>query len=992
MTQTINLIPKSAIDESGDMPTREWIRFFDSLRKAIMEGTGESSTQASITLTDLTATRLVKSDSNKKLASLVNLADFVAGTANQVTITNDGDGTITISTPQDTHTGATPTFAGILLSGLAASRAVFTDGSKNLVSKIIIGSDTELDELGTATYDDVQDWFDITQSAGVTSGGTVTSDGDGSITVAAGTGMIRSANSGVGDIKLFDWAQDTSLTPDDAVRSYISIDYNSGTPQAREDTSDPQDYRTIFNLATVFREGNTVYVADTATRIPERTTIENRHHLEETGFHIVSGGVVSESGTRYLGVSALIAYLGLNRTVVSQIDTDNGDSFDLYYNNGSWQESSASQLGNTQYNNYGTGLADLTTNRYGIYWVYMDFTGKLLVVYGIGNYKLSEAQDVAAPANTPPHVTDFSVLIAKIIFRKSATNFLEVLNHIDTIFITSAVTDHNSLASLDGGTADQYYHMTSAEHSEVTTFFGSTDITGAEAETLTDTSDADSLHTHNLKSNIAGPTFTGTVTVPSTNFTIGSTTFSEVQLTDLTDGGDTTLHDHDGISENTTHRGSDGTDHGHINQDVQSTASPTFVTVKLSGLTDDYIPYHVNDATGLANGPTKTNVDDAITKKHVAVTLNASATTGGLSLSTQEISNRAATNAQTGYATAAHITAIEANTAGKASKTTASWSKSIGSGGTYVDWATMIAAMPDLIAHAVTVTIKAGTTLSETCNLKNKHGITSVGNISIRAEKYFPTSGDIPTADSATATTLRDAALATAAKGDDYFNGCWIAIVDGTGTDNGFVLITDYDDGNGDVVVASWPGTEPDNTSRYIIVGVLIDGASARRCFDISNNSASVTFRGIGFSAGSPYGISESYNSSLNYQFCAIHGCRYAAIFAQSNTYLNHRYCGIVNNNTEDSASFAGVYLNANIFCIFRDCGVSDNNERAFYALYGGALNLHDLFGDGNGNWGAYAQYSGQIIIFGTECSGSSGNHSDPGTAGDNSADQAAAY
>jgi len=42
--------------------------------------------------------------------------------------------------------------------------------------------------------------------------------------------------------------------------------------------------------------------------------------------------------------------------------------------------------------------------------------------------------------------------------------------------------------------------------------------------------------------------------------------------------------------------------------------------------------------------------------------LNASAATGGLGLSTQEITFRAATNAQTGYATAAHITAIEANT------------------------------------------------------------------------------------------------------------------------------------------------------------------------------------------------------------------------------------------------------------------------------------------------------------------------------------------
>jgi len=103
-----------------------------------------------------------------------------------------------------------------------------------------------------------------------------------------------------------------------------------------------------------------------------------------------------------------------------------------------------------------------------------------------------------------------------------------------------------------------------------------------------------------LKANLAGPTFTGTVTVPSTNFTVGTQVLTQTNLTDLLDGGDTTLHDHDGITENTNAR-------------------------------------------------------------HVAITLNVSATTGGLGLTTQEITFRAATNAQTGYATAAHITAIEAN-------------------------------------------------------------------------------------------------------------------------------------------------------------------------------------------------------------------------------------------------------------------------------------------------------------------------------------------
>ncbi len=49
---------------------------------------------------------------------------------------------------------------------------------------------------------------------------------------------------------------------------------------------------------------------------------------------------------------------------------------------------------------------------------------------------------------------------------------------------------------------------------------------------------------------------------------------------------------------------------------LQTTDSPGFVTVKLSGLTDDYIPYHVNDSTGLANGPTKTAVDSAVSASH----------------------------------------------------------------------------------------------------------------------------------------------------------------------------------------------------------------------------------------------------------------------------------------------------------------------------------------------------------------------------------------
>ena len=334
---------------------------------------------------------------------------------------------------------------------------------------------------------------------------------------------------------------------------------------------------------------------------------------------------------------------------------------------------------------------------------------------------------------------------------------------------------------------------------------------------------------------------------------------------------------------------------------------------------------------------------------------------------TDDIQN--ATSAQKGLATIAQITKLD-NLA-----TEAAWSKSIGSGGDYATWAAMIAAMPDLIAHAVTVTIKAGTTLTETCDLKNKHGLTLDAAITIQAEKYCPTSGELPTADSATATTLRDAALAAAAFGDDYFNGCWIFIVHGTGTDNGFVLITDYIDATGDVVVASWPGTQPNNTSRYLIVGALINGGGVRQTLAIEDNTCFLTFYGVGFVNDSSY-ASCSRNSIVKFYRCGFNKANQSAITVSGNKSLYLVYCGLVENNTSNHSDHGGVVVSVNLFGYLYRCGISDNNRRGCLCRRGNFALITECFGDGNGTWGVYCKDSGQAKITAPECSGSSGNHS----------------
>ena len=85
-----------------------------------------------LTLTGLTADSLIYPDSNKLLTSLgvasngqlpigstgaTPVLAGLTGTANQVIVTN-GAGSITLSTPQDIHSGASPTFAGLNITAV----------------------------------------------------------------------------------------------------------------------------------------------------------------------------------------------------------------------------------------------------------------------------------------------------------------------------------------------------------------------------------------------------------------------------------------------------------------------------------------------------------------------------------------------------------------------------------------------------------------------------------------------------------------------------------------------------------------------------------------------------------------------------------------------------------------------------------------------------------------------------------------------------------
>lgn len=98
-------------------------------------GTKSSPEFYGLTLDGLTASRLLSTDASKGLVSVSNLASWVAGTANEIDITDDTDGTITIGI-------VNPLIVGKGGSGAAT----FTDGG------ILLGSGTSaFTVLGQAT-------------------------------------------------------------------------------------------------------------------------------------------------------------------------------------------------------------------------------------------------------------------------------------------------------------------------------------------------------------------------------------------------------------------------------------------------------------------------------------------------------------------------------------------------------------------------------------------------------------------------------------------------------------------------------------------------------------------------------------------------------------------------------------------------------------------------------------------------------------------------
>lgn len=330
---------------------------------------------------------------------------------------------------------------------------------------------TRLNQIGTPTYSDLHHLVNTTLSSGHISGGEITDDADGTITVAAGTGFIKSsAVSSIEDTFSFDWPESTVVPLVNNSVNYIYVEYNAGTPRAWS-TTNRSTIRLSdqFTLGRVYKENNTLHILNSGVHLCNHVRTNHERLVACRWIEHASGGEVSEPAALKVKVTAGVFYVGANKITTAEVDTSVAGTFTAIYRDGvgDWTKELAQTDVNVEKYDDGDGvLGDIPVGRYSARYVYIDLDGHIFIQYGQAGDKLAVIQGEDVPT-TSDFLNSFAILAARIIVKDGVSPVTEIASAFVNFFKYEGISDHNDLANLQGGQADQYYHLNAAEHGYV---------------------------------------------------------------------------------------------------------------------------------------------------------------------------------------------------------------------------------------------------------------------------------------------------------------------------------------------------------------------------------------------------------------------------------------------------------------------------------------------------------------------------------------------
>ena len=317
------------------------------------------------------------------------------------------------------------------------------------------------------TVDTQQEYTDNTWSSWFFDGWACTDWGGWLLDVAAWSGFIRATNDNNAPLNSFKWAASTWIAVTDNSTQYIFVD----------------DTGTISLNASEFIEAPDLILIWVITK--ESWLIESVYNLwvrldesiwQAGRFIRRIHGVVRdkrkgwlilwETWTRNITLSAWTLWWGRTEYPISTLDTSVTGNFDIYSNT-TKVAPAVTQWTNTVFWDWAGWTTVLSNGRWTNIWFYIEPDDHLIAVYDNAQYN-SEAAAAAtgSPSTVPNRISAWSTLASRLTFQKNAST-ATIIPLWESLPSWSAASDHNSLTGLDWWTAWEYYHLTSAEYTDL---------------------------------------------------------------------------------------------------------------------------------------------------------------------------------------------------------------------------------------------------------------------------------------------------------------------------------------------------------------------------------------------------------------------------------------------------------------------------------------------------------------------------------------------
>ena len=305
-----------------------------------------------------------------------------------------------------------------------------------------------------------------TRAVGVETAPGITLNGSDIIVDGVGVYWVNNQADFAGDMVRATPAGNTFTIPTVEVTYYLRAEYNAGVPILACDTTPAFECDgTCAPICSIIKTGtNTFHLTrydNLAVGLPNKL----QKALEVIiGPKATSGLVIADTGVRYLTISSGTIHFGGIETLLSAVNTSTGDTYRFIYWDGAvWQNVSATQLSNSQYQAL-TGLDAITGSRYAINWIWRGIEEQkhVYILLGEGNYTYGEAVD-SSPPIPPAWVSEHATLLGRILYQRLSD--VAIIQLVSTLgYALVGAIQHNNTTNKQGGTTNEYYHLTAAQH------------------------------------------------------------------------------------------------------------------------------------------------------------------------------------------------------------------------------------------------------------------------------------------------------------------------------------------------------------------------------------------------------------------------------------------------------------------------------------------------------------------------------------------------